>query len=112
MARVLRGDVIWADLDPVKGSEQGGRRPVVVVSEDVFNARSGTAIVMAITSQPQKAGYPLVSGLSSVKLPKPSWVKISQIRTVIVQRLGRKIGQASPEEVDQFIDALNEILGR
>jgi mRNA interferase MazF len=112
MARILRGDVIWADLNPVQGSEQAGFRPVVVLSADVFNSRSGTVIAMAITSQPQKAGFPLTLNLSSVKLPKPSWVKISQIRTLSVQRLGKKIGQVAPEELDQLIDGLNEILGK
>ena len=50
MARILRGDIIWADLNPVQDREQAGRRPVVVVSEDIFNARSGTVIAMAIIS--------------------------------------------------------------
>ena len=111
MARILRGDVLWADLDPVRGHEQGGQRPVVVISEDVFNARSGTVIALAITSQPQSAGFPLTLPLTSVKLPKPSWVKISQIRTMSVQRLGKKIGRISPEELDQLIEGLNEIVG-
>ena len=77
MARLLRGDVVWANLDPTLGHGQSGRRPVVIVSQDVFNARSGTVIAMAITSQPQKAGFPLTLELTGVKLPKPSWVKIS-----------------------------------
>jgi mRNA interferase MazF len=111
MARILRGDVVWADLDPAEGHEQGGRRPVVVLSEDVFNARSGTVIAMALTSQPQRAGFPLTLELTSVQLPKRSWVKISQIRTLSVKRLGKKIGQVSPEELERLIDGLNEILG-
>ena len=111
MARILRGDIVWADLNPVRGHEQGGRRPVVVVSEDVFNARSGTAIVMAITGQPQEAGFPLTLELTSVKLPKQSWVKISQIRTLSVERIGSKIGRASSDELDRLIEGLNEILG-
>jgi len=52
MARILRGDIVWADLNPVRGREQAGLRPVVVISEDIFNASSGTIIAMAITSQP------------------------------------------------------------
>jgi mRNA interferase MazF len=112
MARILRrGDVVWADLNPARGHEQGGQRPVVIVSEDVFNARSGTVIAMAITSQPQPAGFPLTWQLSSVKLPKPSWVKISQIRTLSVQRIGKKLGRLSPEELDRLIEGLNEIVG-
>jgi mRNA interferase MazF len=111
MARILRGDVVWADLNPARGHEQGGLRPVVVISEDVFNARSGTVIAMAVTSQPQRAGFPLTLELKSVKLPKRSWVKISQVRTLSVQRLGETIGQVSAEELDSLIAGLNEIVG-
>lgn len=111
MARILRGDVRWADLNPVVGSEQGGRRPVVVISEDVFNARSGTVIALAITSQEQRAGFPLTLELTSVSLPKRSWVKISQVRTLSVQRIDRKLGTVSEEELDRLIDGLNEIVG-
>lgn len=111
MARILRGDVVWADLEPVRGHEQGGRRPVVVISQDVFNARSGTVIAMAITSQPQRAGFPLTLELTSSKLPKQSWVKISQVRTLSVQRIGKKIGRISPDELDRLIEGLNEIVG-
>ncbi len=111
MARILRGDVVWADLNPARGHEQGGLRPVVIVSEDVFNARSGTVIAMAVTSQPQKAGFPLTLELTSVTLPKRSWVKISQVRTLSVLRLGKKIGQISPEELDRLIEGLNEVIG-
>ncbi|HKD36868.1 MAG TPA: type II toxin-antitoxin system PemK/MazF family toxin, partial [Pirellulales bacterium] len=66
----------------------------------------------AVTSQPQRAGFPLTLPLASIKLPKPSWAKISQIRTLAVDRLGRRIGRLSKAEVDQLIDGLNEILGR
>ena len=111
MARILRGDVFWADLDPARGHEQGGQRPVVIVSEDVFNARSGTVIAMAVTGQPQRAGFPLSLELTSVRLPKRSWVKISQIRTLSVQRLGKKAGRVAPEELDRLIEGLNEVIG-
>jgi mRNA interferase MazF len=86
-------------------------RPVVVISADVFNARSGTVIAMAVTSQPQRAGFPLTLELTSIKLPKRSWVKISQVRTLSVQRVGKKAGQVSPEELDRLIEGLNEIVG-
>lgn len=79
MARILRGDAVWANLNPVIGNEQAGFRPVLVISQDVFNERSGTIIALAITSQPQRAGFPRTFELSSKKLPKKSWVKISQI---------------------------------
>jgi mRNA interferase MazF len=111
MARILRGEVIWADLDPTRGHEQRGSRPVVILSEDVFNLRSGTVIAMAITSQPQRAGFPLTLELTSLKLPKRSWAKISQVRTLSVERLGKRIGQVSAEELDRLLEGLNEILG-
>src|ERR671938_503840 len=110
MARILRGDILWADLNPARGHEQAGLRPVVVISHDVFNERSGTVIAMALTSQPQRAGFPLTLELSSVDLPKRSWVKISQIRTLSVERLGDKIGRMSPEIIAQLIDGLIEIV--
>ncbi|MBU1194320.1 MAG: type II toxin-antitoxin system PemK/MazF family toxin [Proteobacteria bacterium] len=111
MAGILRGDIHWADLNPVIGSEQGGLRPVLILSHNVYNDRSGTVIAMAITSQPQKAGYPLSMPLVEAKLPKKSWVKISQIRILSTQRIGKKIAAASGEELAQIIDGLNEIIG-
>jgi mRNA interferase MazF len=111
MARILRGDIVWADLNPVRGHEQAGQRPVLVISQDVFNEHSGTMIAVAITSQPQKAGFPLTLELSHPKLPKKSWVKISQIRTLSVERLGQKIGRISPEELSLVVEGLNDIIG-
>lgn len=110
MARLLRGEVRWADLNPVRGREQAGQRPVLILSHDVFNERSGTVIAAAITSQPQRAGFPLTLELRSVQLPKRSWVKISQVRTLATERLGRRVGRVSLEELDQIIDGLNEII--
>ena len=60
MARILRGDIYWADLNPVIGREQGSLRPVLILSHNVFNDRSGTVIAVAINSQPQRAGYPFL----------------------------------------------------
>jgi len=111
MARILRGDIVWADLNPVRGREQAGQRPVLVISQDVFNERSGTVIAVALTSQPQKAGFPLTLELSSPQLPKKSWVKISQLRTLSIERLGQKIGRASAEELNLIVEGLNEIIG-
>jgi mRNA interferase MazF len=111
MARILRGDIHWADLNPVIGSEQGGLRPVLILSQNVFNMRSGTVIAVAITSQPQRAGFPLTLELTNVKLSKQSWVKISQIRTLSLKRIGKKIAKASDEELTLIIDGLNEIIG-
>ena len=111
MATILRGDIRWANLAPTKGSEQTGRRPVVILSEDTFNERSGTVIAMAITSQQPKVGFPLALELTTARLPKRSWVKISQIRTLSVARLGTKLGRASDEELSELIEGLNEICG-
>ncbi len=83
----------------------------MVVSHDVFNERSGTVIAMAITSRPQRAGFPLTLELDSGKLPKRSWVKISQVRTLSVERIGKLIDTISPEEMSKLIDGLNEIIG-
>lgn len=111
MARILRGEIRWADLSPTRGAEQAGRRPVLVLSHDIFNERSGTVIAVALTSQPQRAGFPLTLELSTPRLPKRSWVKISQIRTLAAERIGKRLGRASPEEMAQVLDGLNEILG-
>ena len=111
MARILRGEIRWADLNPVRGHEQGGIRPVVIISQDVFNERSGTVIAMAVTSQPQRAGFPLTLDLESSKLPKRSWIKISQIRTLSVERIGEVLDTVSPEQINRLIEGLNEIVG-
>ena len=110
MARILRGEIRRADLDPARGREQAGRRPVLILSHDVFNERSGTVIAVAITSQPQRAGFPLTLELTSPGLPKRSWVKISQIRTLSVERIGKKLGRISPEELAEVVEGLHEII--
>jgi mRNA interferase MazF len=102
--------VVWANLDPTRGHEQPGKRPVLVISHDVFNERSGTVIALALTSQPPRAGYPLSCELNDARLPKKSWVKIGQIRTLSTERLGTKLTRLSPEAMAQIIEALNEIV--
>ena len=111
MAKILRGEIRWADLNPARGHEQAGMRPVLVLSHDIFNSHSGTVIAVAITSQPQRAGFPLTLEIKSSNLPKQSWIKISQIRILSVERIGKRIGRALPEELAQVIDGLNEIIG-
>ena len=111
MARILRGEIRWADLNPVRGHEQAGERPVLVLSHDVFNERSGTVIAVALTSQEPRAGYPLTWELSAAKLPKRSWAKISQIRTLSTERIGKRLGRASDEELAKVLDGLLEIVG-
>ena len=111
MARILRGEIRWADLNPLRGREQAGQPPVLILSQDVYYDRSGTVIAVALTSQPQRAGFPLTLELQARGLPKKSWVKISQIRTLAVERIGKVIGRASPEELAQVLEGLNEIIG-
>jgi mRNA interferase MazF len=112
MARILRGSIYWADLNPVRGHEQSGTRPIVVLSQDIFNEKSGTVIAMAITSQPQKAGFPLTYELTEPLQTKKAWIKISQIRTLSVDRIGKKIGEVGIEELNQLLEGLQEIIGK
>jgi len=100
MARILRGEVRWAELNPTRGHEQAGRRPVLILSHDIFNKRSGT-----------EARFPLTYSLESKQLQKPSWVKISQIRTLSVERIGKKLGTVEPEQLAEIVDGLNQIIG-
>ena len=110
MAKILRGDIRWADLDPTKGREQRGQRPVLIVSQDVFNERSGTVIALALTSQEPHAGYPLTLESVAVGLPKRSWIKVSQIRTLATERIGKRLARSSNDELRRVVDALNEII--
>jgi mRNA interferase MazF len=98
-------------LAPARGHEQGAKRPVLVLSHDVFNERSGTVIAVAITSQAQRSGFPLNLEIRSTKLPKQSWAKISQIRTLSTERLGNRLGRVSVEELDRVVEGLIEIVG-
>ncbi|MEO8619781.1 MAG: type II toxin-antitoxin system PemK/MazF family toxin [bacterium] len=111
MARILRGEIRWADLDPTRGHEKAGRRPVLILSHDVFNERSGTVIAVALTSQEPRAGFPLTMETQTVGLPKRSWVKISQIRTLATERIGRRLSRVSAEEIARVVEGLNEIVG-
>jgi mRNA interferase MazF len=110
VAGILRGAIYWADLNPVRGREQAGLRPVLILSNDLFNRRSGTVIAMAVTSQPQKAGFPLTFSLPGETLSRPSWVKISQVRTISVQRLGDRMGSVEEEHLDRIVDGLIELI--
>jgi len=110
LAGILRGEIYWADLDPVRGREQAGFRPVLVLSHDLFNRRSGTVIAMAVTSQPQRTGFPLTFSLPEDKLSRPSWVKISQIQTFSVERLGKRMGSLEKEDLDRLVEGLVELV--
>ena len=111
MPRILRADIRWADLNPVRGRERAGQRPVVILSHDVFNERSGTVVALALISQEPRARFPLTLELTAAKLPKRSWVKIGQIRTLSANRIGRRLGRASPEEIEAILEGLGEIIG-
>lgn len=110
MARILRGDIRWADLNPARGHEQAGHRPVLVLSADVFNERMKIVIAAAITSQEPRFAFPLALESKAPGLPKRSWILIHQIRVLSVDRLGRRLGRASDEELARVVDGLNEIL--
>ena len=111
MASVLRGEIYWADLDPTLGHEQSGHRPVLILSEDIFNTRSGTVIAVALTSQEPRTGYPLNVEVIGSGLPMRTWAKVGQVRTLSTWRLRSRMGSASFEEMSSILDALNEILG-
>jgi mRNA interferase MazF len=106
VARILRGEVRWADLNPVGGHGQSGRRPVLILSHDIFNARSGTVIAVALTSQVQKAGFPLTLELKATAFRKPTWAKISQIRTLSVERIGKRLARIPPADVTKVMKGL------
>lgn len=110
MARILRGEVRWADLNPVRGHDQSGERPVLVISHDVFNERSGTVIAVALSSQEPRAGFPLTMEIKAEGLPKRSWAKISQIRTLSTERIGRRLARVSDEDIAEIVEGLNEII--
>jgi len=108
LARILRGEIRWADLNTVRGHERAGMRPVLVLSHDVFNERSATVIAVVLTSQQPRAGYPLTLESKAVGLTKRSWIKMSQIRTLPVANQPK--AQASPEELARAVEGLNEII--
>ena len=111
MGNILRGEIRWANLNPTVGYEQQGLRPVLILSDNTFNKYSGTVIAVALTSQKPKANYPLTLKLDTTVLPKESWVKISQIRTLSTERIGKKLAEVSTKEIVKVIEGLNEILG-
>ena len=86
-------------------------RPVLVLSHDVFNERSGTVIAVALTSQQPRAGFPLTLESRAAGLTKRSWIKVSQIRTLAAERIGRRLGRADPTELAKVVEGLNEIIG-
>ncbi|MDK2800133.1 MAG: mRNA interferase MazF [Clostridiales bacterium] len=110
---VKRGDIYYADLSPVIGSEQGGIRPVLIVQNDVGNKYSPTVIAAAITSQINKAKLPTHIEISAQEygLPKDSVILLEQIRTIDKKRLKEKIGHLDDELMEKVNEALNISFG-
>ena len=84
---------------------------MLILSHDVFNERSGTVIAMPLTSQSQPAGYPLTWQVPLSVLPKQSWIKISQVRTLSTERLGDRLGQLAEDDLRVIVDGLTELIG-
>jgi mRNA interferase MazF len=110
---IKRGELYYADLSPVVGSEQGGIRPVLVIQNDIGNKYSPTVIAAAITSKLNKAKMPTHIELSRVEygLEKDSVVLLEQIRTIDKSRLREKIGEISEEKMNQVNRAVMISLG-
>ncbi len=110
---IKRGEVFYADLSPVIGSEQGGVRPVLIVQNDMGNKHSPTVIAAAITSKQDKSGLPTHIGIKAGQagLPRDSVVLLEQIRTLDKHRLKEKAGQISAETQKQINEALGISMG-
>lgn len=111
--RVKRGDIFFADLNPVTGSEQGGTRPVLVLQNDIGNHYSPTTIVAAITSRVNKAKLPTHVEVTAAKssLEKDSIILLEQIRTIDKQRLRQKVQRLDLELMERVEEALQISLG-
>lgn len=110
---IKRGDIFYADLSPVVGSEQGGIRPVLIVQNDIGNKYSPTIIAAAITSQINKAKLPTHIEISAKEygLVKDSVILLEQIRTIDKKRLREKIGHLDDELMEKVNEALNISFG-
>lgn len=110
---VKRGDIFYADLSPVIGSEQGGVRPVLVIQNDIGNKYSPTIIIAAITSQINKAKLPTHIEINAPDygLPKDSVVLLEQIRTIDKRRLREKIGNFDEDMMDNVDECLKISIG-
>ena len=108
-----RGEIYYADLEPVLGSEQGGQRPVLVIQNDVSNQYSPVVIVASMTSAPAKGNYPtdvlLQQGVAARN--RRSRVQLNQIRTIDKRRLERFVGRLNAAQMDQVDEALKISLG-
>ncbi len=110
---VKRGEIYYADLSPVVGSEQGGIRPVLIVQNDVGNKHSPTVIAAAITSKKEKSQLPthISVSASSCGLAKDSVVLLEQVRTLDKRRLKERMGELDSNSMQQVNDALSVSFG-
>ena len=106
MLDLLRGQVYWADLDPVRGHEQAGRRPVLILSSGQSNSRSELAIVLPITGSPQRTESTYSPQLESVEMPMESWILLRQIRTISEERILNYAGRVSNAELKRVVLAV------
>jgi len=111
-AVVRRGDVFWVDWDPSRGSEQGGRRPALVIQNDTGNRMSPTTIVAAITTAIDRE-YPFLANVTAAEsgLPRDSTVNLSAILTIDQTRLGNRCGSLSQARMRQVDEAIRASLG-
>jgi mRNA interferase MazF len=84
---------------------------VLILSNDIFNERMGIVIAIALTSKQPRFGFPLALEIDSADLPKKSWALMGQVRTLSTERIGKKLGRVSTEEIEQIVEGLNEIIG-
>ncbi len=110
---VKRGDIYYADLSPVVGSEQGGLRPVLIVQNDIGNRYSPTVIAAAITSQLSKSRLPTHIGVTADRygLPKDSVILLEQVRTIDKTRLREKMGHLDDGVMSQVNNAIGVSFG-
>jgi len=109
---ISRGEIYWAELDPVRGHEQAGTRPVLIIQNDVGNQYGSTTIAAAITSRISKKRLPVHVEVAAQEsgLPKASLILLEQIRTLDMERLGRKAGRLSAHKMREVDIALHKSL--
>ena len=110
---VARGEIYFAELNPVQGSEQGGTRPVLIVQNDVGNAYSPTTIVLAITSQLNKARLPTHVAVPATEsgLSRDSVILAEQVRTIDKSRLRQRVARLEPRTMRRIEDAMAVSIG-
>lgn len=113
ISAIKRGQIWYADLSPVKGSEQGGFRPVVIIQNDIGNAHSPTTIIANITSKMTKAKLPthIEIARGQGRLPLDSIVLCEQLRTIDKSRLQKQLGELDKETMDKVMKAVAISLG-